>query len=128
MSSQKDMIASGLFLTQAAAIAGTPQSGITALSGGANGATTPLLTFGPNLVTVVAAAADSVKLPTGGRKGDRITVKTTAATNSLAVFPPTGGTINGAAVDALFSITAVKAAQLECMTDDGLTWIALLGA
>lgn len=128
MAAQKDMIQAGLFVNQAAAISGFPQTGITALAGGANSASTPLLTFGPNLVTVCASANDSVKIPTGGRKGDEIFVKSTAATNAVAVFPPTGGTINGASTDALFSITAVKAAVLKCMTDDGLTWVALLGA
>lgn len=128
MASQKDMIQAGLFVNQAAAISGTPQTGITALAGGANSASTPVLTFGPNLVTVCATAADSVKLPAGGRKGDEVFLKSTAATNAVAVFPPTGGTVNGASVDAAFSMTAVKAALFKCMTDDGLTWIALLGA
>lgn len=46
--------------------------------------------------------------------------------NAVNVFPPTGGTINAAAANASFPITAAKSCQF--FTADGVTWVACLSA
>ena len=40
----------------------------------------------------------------------------------LKVYPPTGGTINGAAADAAFSTASGKGAILICVSSSGNTW------
>ena len=105
------------------------KTGITAYSGGGQ-ANAAELVAGVNVVSVVAAANDSVRLPAKCAPGTEVTVRTTAATNALAVYPPTGGTINNAAANAVFTVTAQKGAILRCVdtTGAGLTWIANLSA
>jgi len=49
-----------------------------------------------------ADGTTGVKLPSGG--GIRMAVVNTHATNTLKVYPPTGGTINGAGADAAYSL------------------------
>lgn len=55
-------------------------------------------------------------------------VYSSAATNALLIYPPVGGTINSGSVNAAFSATARKPVVLYCLSKDGLTWVADLGA
>lgn len=42
----------------------------------------------------------------------------------LKVYPPTGGTINGAAADAAFSSASGKGVILVCLSQSANTWLA----
>lgn len=97
---------------------------ITAHAGGGQAAATQLTTLG-NRVTVVATAADSVKLPVaaGGILGFTVA---NAAANALAVFPSTGDQINGAGANIVFSVPAGKTATFSAMGT--LNWHAVLTA
>ena len=45
----------------------------------------------------------------------------------VKVFPPTGGTINGAAANAGLAVGQQQVVEFVQIGTDGLTWIALLG-
>jgi hypothetical protein len=84
------------------------QDGVTAHAGGgqANGVpvTTPMIR-----VTTVGTAGDSITLPPSIR-GMQIDVLNDAALNAMNVFPATGETINGAAVNTALSVAAQNGA------------------
>lgn len=82
---------------------GSAITGLTAHAGGGQGSAL-VLTGDYNNITVVATAGDSVKLPTP-ILGSEVIVENNGA-NDLAVFPVTGGTINGAAANASLTIPA----------------------
>lgn len=82
-----------------AATSGTTTA-ITANAGGGQSSGTAL-TAEVNEVTTAATTGDSVKLPTA-KKGKKVTVKN-STTNSIDIFPATGGTINGQSAN-----TAIK--------------------
>lgn len=86
-------------------------TGITAFAGGGQGSATALTTD-YNIVTTVATAADSVKLPTAVA-GLVITVKNTAA-NACDVYPFSGDAINGGSADASISLPANVAKTFIC--------------
>lgn len=67
-------------------------STVTAFAGGGTGATS--LTKEYNVVSVVATALDSVKLPTA-YNGSHAVVSNTDSADALAVYPPTSGSIDG---------------------------------
>lgn len=103
-------------------------TGLTALAGGgATGATA--LKNGINVIATCATAADSVILPAYCAGGEVVTVRNNGAA-AAAVFPPTGGTINGGSTDAAVNVTNAKASQYVCVdtTGAGLTWVTLAGA
>lgn len=75
----------------------TSTTGITAAASGLQADATALTTIFNN-VTVVAGESDSVKLP-AAVAGMRVVVKNSAASNSVAVFPATGDSINALAVN-----------------------------
>lgn len=79
------------------------QTNITAHAGGGQ-ASAFQLTKSYNVVTVVASAGDSVKLPASGA-GAEITV-VNIGSNALAVFPQTGDQIDGGAVNASVPVPA----------------------
>lgn len=82
----------------------------------ATGGTYP--TTGANgVVGVRIAASDKVT-------GRKLFVANGAAL-MLKIYPPTGGTINGAGADAAFSTLAGLGATLVCTNSDANTWIAL---
>lgn len=106
---------------------------ITAFAGGGQ-TSAVLLTSAYNRVTVVATAADSVKLPpcVNGAVGNGLSnsiglavwvTNNTAATN-LAVFPNTGDLINQGAADASFTVAGAKTAVFICGVAG--SWNALL--
>jgi hypothetical protein len=87
---------------------------ITAHAGGGQANATQLTSL-YNRVTTVATAGDSVKL-LAGTLGQRQAVRNDGA-NPLAVFPPTGGTINNGAANA--SITVAVGAQADLVVYTG---------
>jgi hypothetical protein len=100
---------------------------IVALAGGANGATTPVLDGDINVITTAATAADSVKLPASQSPGSVVIVRNSGAASSN-VFPPAGGTINGAAADAALAVANAKTTLFIQVGPAGLTWVTLAGA
>lgn len=102
--------------------------GITAYAGG-GAANATKLNDGINVIATCATAADSVILPAYAGPGEVVTVINAGAA-AAAVFPPTGGTINGGAANAAVNVTNAKASQYICVdtTGAGLTWRTLAGA
>lgn len=86
----------------------TVTEGITAFAGGGQTGAVPLTTR-YNSLSVVATAADSVMLPNW--LVDLPIFISNDAAAAAAVFPPVGGVIGSAAVNASFSLTAGKTAQ-----------------
>lgn len=81
-------------------------TGLTAHAGGGQGSCLAL-TKELNIVSTVATAADSVCLPTAAA-GNRVTVVNTA-TNPMAVFPASGGTIQPVAANASITVPGLSA-------------------
>jgi hypothetical protein len=100
---------------------------LTALVGGAQAGTA--LNLGYNRFTTVTSGNDSAQLPalTGGVV---VVVTNAAASNTLAVFPQTGGIINAGSANAAFSVAAGKTAIfIQAVDTSGATiWYALLTA
>lgn len=119
----KDMVGAGVQSHRGQAINGSVATGLTAA--GNNQATGLALTASINVFGTVAASAGAV-LPLG-RAGDSVTVRNGGA-NALSVYPPVGGSINGGSTNAAVSVAATKATLLQCVSEDGLTWISLAGA
>jgi hypothetical protein len=82
---------------------------------GATQATATALVSNINNVTVVAAAADGVRLPTAVA-GMRILVRNTDAADTLKIYPATGGTINALAANASFSLAIGTTVELMATT------------
>ena len=78
-----------------------------------------------NIVTTVATAADSVKLP-DAIAGSVVIVKNAAAANSMNVYPQSGEIINALAADAAYALAAAKAAVFFCGVAG--TWYTVLTA
>lgn len=119
--------------TQAVPMTGGIAQGLTAFAGGAqatftNGVQNTGLVLGAiNTVSTVATAGDSGTLAADLGPGQSVIVRNEAAINSMNVFPPVGGTINGAAANAAFALAAGKTGMFVCL-DQGLTWVAILSA
>lgn len=103
----------------------TRNTAMTALAGGAQAGTA--LTLGYNRFTVVVTAGDSAQLPavTGGVV---VVVTNADSTDSMNVFPQTGGIINAAAANAAFALAAGKTAMfIQAIDTSGATiWYAIL--
>lgn len=104
---------------------------ITAFAGGGQASGT-LLNSAYNRVTVVATAADSVKLPFCGANsapngavlgpGTQVWVVNTSA-NSLNVFPNTGDAVNALAVNTAIAVATVTGKVFTCAVAG--TWQSL---
>lgn len=117
MAFTKDAVNTGMWKGTANSVMGSTStlSGITALAGGANSASTPQLPS--NAVVVVstcATSADSVRMPVG-EAGDECIIQNAGAA-PLAVFPQAGGAFNGGTGDAKFTITNAKVALFKCVS------------
>jgi hypothetical protein len=99
-------------------------NGITAFAGGGQGSAVALVSS-INRVTVVASAADSVKLM-AAVPGLEVTVINAAASNAMNLFPATGDAINALSANTAFSIVAGKTALLVCAVAG--TWHLVLSA
>jgi hypothetical protein len=82
---------------------------------GATQATATALVANINNVTVVAAAANGVRLPTAVA-GMRILVRNSDAADALNIYPATGGAINALAANAAFSLAAGSTIELMATT------------
>ena len=73
--------------------------------------------------TTGANGTTGVKLANADKvSGKVVFVANLASAAILKVYPPAGGTINGAAVDAAFSTASGKGAILICLSGSGNTW------
>lgn len=86
---------------------------------GATQATATALVANINNVTVVAAAADGVRLPTAVA-GMRILVRNSDALDTLKIYPATGGQIN--ALGANVASTLVAGLTVELMATTATQW------
>jgi hypothetical protein len=110
-------------------IHGGINTGMTALAGGAQPTLAANTCSGAiNTVTTVATDNDSVLLPSDQVSGASVSVYNLDAAQDLKVYPPSGGTINGAAANAALVVGQQQGVVCQCLSDDGLTWVALLGA
>lgn len=82
---------------------------------GATQATATALVSNINNVTVVAAAADGVRLPTAVA-GMRILVRNSDAADALKIYPATGGQINALGANAAFTLVAGLTIELVATT------------
>lgn len=104
----------------------TVNNTVTAFAGGGQTSAT-LLKPGINVVTVVATAADSVKLPLASQVGQAVVVINADSADSMQVFGSGTDTINGAATATGVAQAAGKLAVYYCTTL-GSTTPAVAGA
>lgn len=111
MAFTKDAVSAGMWKGAVNAVLGigTTLSGVTAVAGGANDATTPQLVSNDVIViSTCATSADSVRMPVG-ELGDSCWILNNGAA-PCAVFPQTGGAFNGGTANAKFTVTNAKLA------------------
>ena len=89
---------------------------------GATQATATGLVSNINNVTVVAAAADGVRLPTAVA-GMRILVRNTDAADTLKIYPATGGQINALGANAAYSL--VTSSTIELFATSTTQWYSM---
>jgi len=122
-----DLMGSGIASAPASLLGEIVVTGITALAGGGTGGTQ--LTGTINIVSTVATAADSVKLPliSTWRNSQMIIVQNRDASDACAVFPGTGDSINGGtATTGSVSVAAVSTRVFYRVSNtDWASWVAL---
>ena len=75
--------------------------------------------------TTAADGTKGVKLHTSDKVTGRIIfIGNGVSTATLKVYPPTGGTINGAAADAAFVSASGKGVIISCLSSGSNTWLA----
>ena len=119
---QKKLSGAGFSPIQVTNIIGDVDPAVTALG---NSAATAYAIGACNTLVTTAAASTGVILPVGTTGApnftglfDEYTVANKGA-NTLTVYPPTGGTIDG---NASASITTGALKYFTCVSTDGLTW------
>jgi hypothetical protein len=122
MTIQKKLSGSGFAPLQVTNVIGDSDPNVTSI--GSSAATAYLLGAANTRVTT-AAASTGVILPPGTTgapnftsQWDEYTVANSGA-NTLTVYPPTGGTIDGSASA---TIAAGSLKYFTCVSGDGLTW------
>lgn len=103
MALAKELVAGGLFANTAAAVTGSVATGITAGATQTQAGATPL-TASSNVVGTVGTTNDGVILPAGA-VGDDVFVRNSGA-NTVKVYPPVGGSINGGTANAAVTLAA----------------------
>lgn len=103
---------------QAVTGAGTTTADATVVSQGSGNITT---------LDISGASNSGVRLSAGSQKGSMVVYNVSGA-NTVKLYPPTGGTLNGAAADAAVSVVTLKGGVLVCTSTDGLTWAGAVGA
>jgi hypothetical protein len=68
-----------------------------------------------------------VRLPTGASPGDSFFIYNGGA-NTLNIYPPVGGAINGGSVDATYTAATLTAVAGRCISADGLNFAFVKGA
>ena len=116
-------------VTSVVRLVGGVNTDMTALAGGAKPTLAANTCSGAiNTVTTVATDKDSVILPDDRVVGDAVFVFNLDAAQDVAIYPPSGGTINGSTADYFLVVGQTQAAMAICVSDNGLTWMAMLTA
>lgn len=124
MALAKDLVASGLHTSNAAAIGGSLAIGITATASGTQ-ATGVQLNAGINVLATVATGGDSALLPKSSAVGDELWVRNNGAA-SANVFPQVGGKINNGSANAALAVANGKTAVFKAI--NSLDWLAVVTA
>lgn len=95
-----------------------PDNAITAFAGGGQ-ASAVQLNYRMSRVTIVASAADSVKMPKA-EAGMSMVVINAAAANAMNVYPSSGEAINALSADTALSVAANKVITFVCAVNG--TW------
>lgn len=105
---------------------GPIRTGITALAAGtAPTLAANILSYGTNVVSVVAGTGDSLMLPANIPLGGVVRVFNTAATNTADIYPNPGATINaGTATTGQVGVATLTGITFVQVATDGLTWVA----
>lgn len=117
----KELTGAGFAPMQAKAVAGSVAT-VTA-AGSSSQANSTLLTASINNVTA-GGANTGVRLPSG-QAGDVILVSN-SKTETLFIYPPSGGKISGNTADAKIDIATLHSALLVCI--NGIDWLAVYNA
>lgn len=118
----KNLIGVGFNGEQAKSVAGRVTNTITA-AGSSSQANSTAVYSEINNVTV-GAANTGVRLPSG-EAGDSMVIAN-SKTETLFVYPPVGGTINGGSTNAKIDVLTLHAAYCTCI--NGLDWVAVYNA
>lgn len=117
MTYENKLVTAGIWDNTAKALAGGDM-GAALVAAGTTQATALPIVNDINMFATVAAGTGGV-LPSFG---SAFVAVFNGGANSLNVYPPVGGTINGAAVNTPFVVTAGKSTTF--MSPDGVTWLA----
>lgn len=124
MASLKKLTGSGLAPAAAVAIVGDFDFGPSPFTGATATGATQTTAYPLGAVRTkfgVVAAGTGALLPTGA-PGDSYMVINYGA-NSLTVYPPVGGAINGGSVNAGVAVAAAATTNFTCVDPTGLNWI-----
>lgn len=75
-------------------------------------------------IFTVAASNSGARLPSTAGPGDTFTISNYDA-NTMLIYPPVGGILNGGSANASVSLTTKKSA--DCLCIDNLNFIVMLG-
>lgn len=75
-------------------------------------------------IFTVAASNTGARLPLGSNPGDNFIIANYDS-NTMLIYPPVGGIINGGSLNASVNLTTKKSA--ECVSIDGTNYIVMLG-
>lgn len=117
---KSEMVASGVQSHRAQGILGTIATGLAA-AGVSSQANSTALTSAVNKVDTVAATTAGVRLPQASLH-DEVIVRNNQGTNSMLVYPPTGGKINGGSTNASVTHAVNTTLTYKCVSEDGLQW------
>lgn len=101
-------------------------STLTVTAAGANQGTATAIASGTELVKITTAAASTgVRLPVPAGVNDMVAI-INAGANAVAIYPATGGTVNGLAANASISLPVGKSAL--CIAINATDWMVNVSA
>lgn len=109
------------------ALTSTQSIGASTIALGTNSATAAVLPAGTagTYPTTAADGTVGVRVDVADQvTGRLLLIGNGVAAQILKVYPPTGGTINGAAANAAFSSASGKGVVIQCLSASGNTWLA----
>ena len=118
MALASELVAAHLPPNTAAFIGGIPS---TLAAAGTTQGTAAAITS--SIVTVTGASGTNGVILPSAMPGDTVTIYSSAATNALLVYPPSGAAINAASANAAYSHTAQTTHQFKCFS--ATSWLAM---
>lgn len=119
------LVGTGVAPSSAQATVGFNDIGVTAT--GSNSQANSYAIQYSNTFVGTAASGSGVRLPTGASPGDSFFIYNGGA-NTLHIYPPTGGVINGGSANAAYDIATLTAVKGCCISGDGLNFAFVKGA